>query len=113
MTESRGTQRSKILELLIAARGDWVPLPQIMQCAAQYNTRIHELRRMGFRILPPRTKTVAGRKHTWYRIELAEKPTQTASRDVRKCPTLSPIAISTPSTFPEFGSLAPESYGVD
>lgn len=41
MKGSRANQRSRILELLIAARGEWVPLPNIMECAAQYNARIH------------------------------------------------------------------------
>ncbi len=101
---SRATQRDQILELLLGARGDWVPLPRIMQCAAQYNTRIHELRRMGFSIPPPRTKTVAGKKHTWYCIELGEKAALAADRDPE------PITVSTPNTFPQFGELAPERY---
>jgi len=70
MTDSRATQRSKILRLLTVARGAWVPLPQIMECAAQYNARIFELRRMGFCIPAPRSKTINGQKHTWYRVEL-------------------------------------------
>ena len=104
MTDSRATQRSKILQLLTAARGAWVPLPQIVECAAQYNARIFELRRMGFRIPAPRSKIVDGQKHTWYRIDLS---TDTAAADLSA--VLSPSSI----TFPEFGSLAPESYGVD
>jgi hypothetical protein len=44
-------QRSRILALLIAARGGWVSLPEILQLGiAQYNSRFFELRRLGFRI---------------------------------------------------------------
>jgi hypothetical protein len=45
------TQRAQILRLLIEARGAWVSLPRILETgAAQYNTRIHELRGQGFLI---------------------------------------------------------------
>jgi hypothetical protein len=64
---SRVTQRGKILELLIAARGDWVSLPKIADCAAQYNARIFELRRLGLRI-ENRTKEVDGVRHSWFRL---------------------------------------------
>jgi hypothetical protein len=65
--DSRSTQRDRILELLIAAHGDWVPLPQITDCAAQYNARIHELRRGGFQI-ENNTKKVNGVRHSWFRL---------------------------------------------
>ena len=68
MKDSRGTQRGMILDLLISARGDWVPLPKITDCAAQYNARIFELRRLGFRI-KNRTQEVNGAKHSWFRLE--------------------------------------------
>jgi hypothetical protein len=73
---SRQRQRAKILKLLRDACGDWVPQPRIAALAAQYNSRILELRRLGFRIPPPRTETVNGRCHTWYRLESgpAEQP---------------------------------------
>lgn len=71
MKDSRATQRGRILELLIAARGDWVPLPKIAACAAQYNARIFELRRLGFRI-QNRTRdteqTTGCPRHSWYRL---------------------------------------------
>jgi hypothetical protein len=104
--DSLATQRNRILGLLTAARGAWVPLPQISQCAAQYNARIHELRRMGFRVPPPRTETVNGQRHTWYRLEVSAEIAQ-ARPEPR---SVFPVP---PTTFPEFGSLAPESYGVD
>jgi hypothetical protein len=60
-------QRGKIMELLKAADGGWVSLPEIMDCAAQYNARIFELRRLGFRI-ENRTKEIAGARHSWFRL---------------------------------------------
>jgi hypothetical protein len=65
--DSRSGQRAKILDLLISARGDWVSLPRIMACAAQYNARIHELPRGGFRI-ENRTKKVHGVRQSWFRL---------------------------------------------
>jgi hypothetical protein len=65
---TRGTQRSAILNVLISAHGDWVPLPKITNCAAQYNARLFELRRLGFRIAN-RTQDVGGVRHSWFRLE--------------------------------------------
>ncbi len=102
---SRASQRRQILSVLSAARGGWVSLPKITECAAQYNARIFELRRLGFRITN-RTREVDGRRQSWFRLESAptgaSSPRQT--EDSR---------VGTVSSFPEFGSLAPESYGVD
>ena len=89
MKDCRGTQRGMILDLLISARGDWVPLPKITDCAAQYNARIFELRRLGFRI-KNRTKEVNGAKHSWFRLESG--PTQ---------PTTAP-AINSAESLPLF-----------
>src|SRR5882724_1718378 len=61
------TQRAKILALLLAACGAWMPLPKIMACAAQYNTRIFELRRMGINI-ENRIERVEGSQHNWFRL---------------------------------------------
>src|SRR4051794_1515634 len=60
-------QRDKILALLVQARGAWVPLPQITECAAQYNARIFELRRLGFAI-HNRTEFQDGVRHSWFRL---------------------------------------------
>jgi hypothetical protein len=90
--DSRRAQRAKILELLISAHGTWVPLPKITDCAAQYNARIFELRRLGFKITN-RMQEVNGSRHSWFRLESG------------------PPAVQTP--FPEFSSLAKETYGVD
>jgi hypothetical protein len=105
MKASRATQRGEILELLIAASGDWVPLPKITDCAAQYNARIFELRRLGFRIAN-RTRLVSGTKHSWFRLE--PQPAPCASPEARKS-----VQAANSASFPQFGSLAKESYGVD
>jgi hypothetical protein len=70
------TQRSRILGLLIAARGEWVPLLEIAACACQYGARVHELRRLGFRI-ENRTKEIEGSRRSWFR--LISGPAETSS----------------------------------
>jgi hypothetical protein len=65
--DCRNNQRTPILRILIAARGGWVPLPEIMACAAQYNARIHELRRRGFPI-ESRVERIDGVTHSWFRL---------------------------------------------
>lgn len=70
------TQRARILRLLIDAHGAWVPLPEIMACAAQYNARVLELRRLGFAI-ENKTECVNGARHSWFRLvssPVAPKP---------------------------------------
>lgn len=100
MSSSRATQRGRILELLIATRGEWVPLPTIAECAAQYNARIHELRGLGFRIAN-RTKLENGVKHSWYRLE-SQTPPAGAPQEKK------PPMFTTNYSFPQFGSMEPE-----
>jgi hypothetical protein len=71
------TQRVAILRLLIDARGSWVPLPEILACAAQYNARIFELRRLGFAI-ENKTEEINGLRHSWFRLasSLAPQPVE-------------------------------------
>lgn len=104
MDDSRTTQRSKILAELVSARGAWVPLYRVTQHAAQYNARIFELRRMGF-VIRNRTREVGGERHSWFRLEPGSPEALSARAES------APAAV-TPS-FPSFGDLAPESYGVD
>ena len=66
------TQRSAILRLLLDAKGAWVPLPDIMECAAQYNARIFELRKQGFNI-ENRTQMVGDVRHSWFRLIASPK----------------------------------------
>ncbi|HSK42517.1 MAG TPA: hypothetical protein VLA83_01380 [Candidatus Binatia bacterium] len=67
-TTNHKTQPQHILDLLMAAEGAEVPLADIMICAAQYNTCIHELRKRGYNIVN-RAETRNGVKHSWYRLE--------------------------------------------
>ena len=67
------TQQAAILRLLIDARGAWVPLPEIMACAAQYNARVFELRRTGFNV-ENRTEHVDGVRHSWFRLVNSSTP---------------------------------------
>jgi hypothetical protein len=98
MRDARATQRGRILELLIAANGDWVSLPKITECAAQYNARI--LRRLGFRITN-RTREMSGQRHSWFRIEPAETI-------VNLCEHENVEPAATGCSFPEFGILGKE-----
>jgi hypothetical protein len=66
------SQRGAILGLLVSARGSWVPLPEIAACACQYGARLLELRRLGFKI-ENRTQTVAGQRHSWFRLLPSEQ----------------------------------------
>ena len=99
---SRASQRERILELLSAARGKWVSLPKITECAAQYNARIFELRRLGYRITN-RTREVDGERHSWFRLE--SSPADVSPEESEN------LAVAIPPSFPEFGILAPERYG--
>lgn len=100
---ARDSQREEILALLMSARGGWVPVPLIAGRAAQYNARIFELRRSGYRILN-RTEDVEGQKHSWFRLERGSDGKPPSVTDSSPSP-------SVPSSFPEFGSLEPERYG--
>jgi len=61
------TQRDRVLELLRASGGAWVPAPELARIALQYGTRILELRRLGHRI-ENRTEMVNGSRHSWFRL---------------------------------------------
>jgi hypothetical protein len=81
--DARATQQGTILRLLIAAHGDWVPLPKIAACAAQYNLRIFSLRRLGFRI-ENRSEQIDGARHSWFRLVRGqEQPARAAEPDRR------------------------------
>lgn len=65
---NRKSQAAALLRLLIEAHESWVPLPEILKLGiAQYNARIHTLRRIGFNI-ENRTSRVNGAKHSWFRL---------------------------------------------
>ncbi len=65
--KSRITQRGKILQLLREREGGWVPLYEITALAAQYNTRIKELRDAGHRI-QNQTERRNGAVYSWFRL---------------------------------------------
>jgi biotin operon repressor len=65
-------QRERVLQILQAANGAWVPLPEILALGiAQYSARIHELRRElrreGFDI-ENRMESLGGSRHSWFRL---------------------------------------------
>ena|SRR5438034_8201000 len=90
--DSRSTQRARILKLLIDARGAEVPLPDILACAAQYNSRSFELRRLGFRIAS-RTQTVNGKRHSWFRLASGPPEVKNKRTEIRQ-----PIEPALPAT---------------
>ena len=106
-SSTRANQQSQILGLLIAARGDWVSLISIKGCAAQYNARIFELRRLGFRIAN-KIREVDGVRMSWFRLESAP-PAAPSTADASRQPEV--LTPEKASSFPEFGNLAPERYG--
>jgi hypothetical protein len=57
--------------------------------------------RLGFRIAN-RTKDVNGTRHSWFRLE-------SDLRQAKPRELFSSASAATPASFPEFGSLAPES----
>ncbi len=73
------TQCDRILALLDAAKGEWVPLPAIMDLRpriAQYNARIFELRMQGARegfFIDGRFERdeESGETKSWYRLRRA------------------------------------------
>jgi len=105
---TRANQRSRILGLLIAARGDWVSLLSIKAEACQYNARILELRRLGFQI-ENKIRDIDGARMSWFRIE----PAVTTAPSELSASLSEATAPETASSFPEFGRMAPERYGVD
>ena len=105
---ARANQRSRILGLLIAARGDWVSLLSIKAEACQYNARILELRRLGFQI-ENKIREIDGVRMSWFRIDAAPPK---APSELSASPSVA-TAPETASSFPEFGRMAPETYGVD
>jgi hypothetical protein len=65
--ESSRTQCGRILGRLIQAHGAEVPLHEILPLAAQYNSRIWSLRKMGFKIVT-RTQERDGVRHSFFRL---------------------------------------------
>jgi hypothetical protein len=96
--ESSSSQRARILRLLIEARGGWVPSPEIAACAQQYNSRVFDLRRLGFRI-ENCTEEIDGARHSWFRLvpTSSAAPAAAAERaDVVSPQTIPPNGNSDP-----------------
>ena len=100
MKSSRKTQGDTLLRVL--KLNQWVPLPTILALGiAQFGARILELRRSGYNIRN-KTEHRDGKVLSWYRLE--SEPTQQEKEPEQSGDEL-------PSSFPEFGPLAKESYG--
>jgi len=68
--DTRKTQRSRILALLIAARGEWVGLPDILEVRiSQFGARLYELRHHLRLNIENRTESVDGVRYSWYRLK--------------------------------------------
>jgi hypothetical protein len=64
----RPNQRQKLLKLLRENSGQWVGLPRILDLRiSQYSARVHELRKMGYRI-ENKTKHCNGQVWSWFRL---------------------------------------------
>jgi hypothetical protein len=71
---SQSTQRCQLLALFFAAPGREIALPEPLALGiAQYNARIFELRRLGFRI-ENWTNAIAGVRHSWFRLARGPEP---------------------------------------
>jgi len=76
MGENHKTQRDQLLGLLLRANGNWVSLLEILDLRiAQYNARVHELRKLNFEI-ESRTQTIDGQRHSWFRLLKGNPPVQ-------------------------------------
>lgn len=101
--DSRLTQRARILQVLLEARGQEVPLADILDLRiGQYGSRLLELRRLGFKIRN-RTQTIDGRRHSWFRLVLQPDQQPHGKRD-QAAPAPADVEAA-PSLF---GDLSPE-----
>ena len=109
LTQSKpgpNTRCGRILQRLHDAGGAEVPAPEIAKLGGlQWQTRV-SLRKLGFRIPPPRSKRVKGELHTWYRLEPDSSPAE--SNNCRRGDPDLGISKDAPPKFPEFGDLRPE-----
>jgi len=70
----RCSQRQRILDVLLAARGTEVPSVVLSRISLQYNARVKELRELGFRIVS-RTERRDGQVYGYFRLELGAPAT--------------------------------------
>jgi hypothetical protein len=62
------SQEARILELLLRARGGWVPAPELAAVSLQYNTRAYSLRRLGLAIENRVETNQDGTKNGFFRL---------------------------------------------
>jgi hypothetical protein len=72
---TRRNQRDRILQLLIAARGNWIPSPELAAISLQYSARISEARKLGFQI-ENKVEHHDGNVFGFFRLVLGAKPAQ-------------------------------------
>ena len=105
--ENRPTQTERLVTLLRDRSPSWVPLAEILNLRiSQYGARVYQARHQWGLNIESRVEIVEGTKHSFFR--LVSRPQATVR------PNLGGSAMpATAMSFPEFGRLAPESYGVD
>lgn len=105
---TRLTQTDRIVALLRERRPNWVSLSEILGLRiSQYGARLHQARHEWGLNIENRVEIVNGEKRSSFRlIESPDLRTQAPGTPV---PPLSAVSDS----FPEFGQLAKERYGVD
>jgi hypothetical protein len=105
--ENRPTQTERLVTLLRDRSPSWVPLAEILNLRiSQYGARVYQARHEWGLNIESRVEIVEGKKHSFFR--LIARP-QAAGRPESNESAMPATAMS----FPEFGRLAPESYGVD
>ena len=62
------TQRQRILDELLRSRDKGVPAPELAKIALQYNSRLKELRQLGFHIVCEVEAVRDGVKHTRFKL---------------------------------------------
>ena len=68
MSASKKTQRQRILDLLLSARGRDVPSLALSRISLQYGARVKELRGLGFKI-QNRTERRSGKVCGYFRLQ--------------------------------------------
>jgi len=63
-------QKDKLMALFEKKPSQWIPLPEILQLGiAQYNARIYDLRREGYKIDNMLIRVANGERHTAFKYE--------------------------------------------
>ena len=105
--ENRSTQTARLVALLRERSPQWVPLPEILNLRiSQYGARLYQARHEWGLHIESRVEMVGGEKHSFFR--LVSQPAAPMCPQERES-----VTPATAASFPEFGSLVPESYGAD